>query len=452
MVSELASALPKLTVEAPQAHHLRDVGAEQRGLVGAASAVVFPSSTSEVQEAVAHCYSRGLPMVPRGGGTGLAGGAVPTQGSVVFDLIRMNRTRSFEPELMRMQVEAGARTAAVRSRARENGLIFPPDPGAAEQSTIGGNVATNAGGPHAFGYGATGAWVNQVEAVIANGERIVLGGPNRKGVEGLDLKSLMVGSEGVLGLITAVGLRLAPAPEAALPVAAVFPSEDDGCNAVLHLIASGFPCSVADFADEDAFGPTRESFPADSAPNGFLLLLEVEGEEDEARRRRKELLELLGPSSIFVFAPLELAEIRRTWRWRDEMSLRLTAIHGGKVSDDVTVPVERLFEAITGLREIGARLGLPSASWGHAGDGNLHASLFTDPSDPARVALAHRGAEEVQAMARELGGGLSGEHGIGSFKRDAMQSSTPPGTASLMRGVRAAFDPDGLFNPGKALP
>lgn len=451
MVSELSSALPRVAIEAPQAHHLRDAGAEQRGIVGSASAVVFPSSTAEVQEAVAHCYSRGLPMVPRGGGTGLAGGAVPTEGSVVFDLTRMNKVRSFEPELLRMQVEAGATTAMVRNRARENGLSFPPDPGAAEQSTIGGNVATNAGGPHAFGYGATGNWVNEVEAVIAGGERIVAGGPGRKWVQGLDLKSLLVGSEGVLGIVTAVGLRLAPAPEAALPVAAVYSSEE-GCKAVLELIASGFPISVADFADEDAFGPTRDSFPADAVPPGFLLLLEVEGDERDARRRREELLELLGSGPTFVFAPLESAEIRQIWRWRDDLSLRLTAIHGGKVSEDVAVPVERLFEAIAGLREIGARLGLPSASWGHAGDGNLHASLFADSSDPARVALAEQGAETVMEMALELGGGLSGEHGIGSFKREALEARTPPASASLMRGIRAAFDPAGLFNPGKSLP
>lgn len=451
-MARLSAALPDIAVALPQAHHLRDAGAEQRGQSGAAAAVVTPTTTAEVQSAVACCYSLGLPMVARGGGSGLAGGAVPAAGEVVFDLTGLDRVRSFEPELLRIHVEAGVRTADVRRRARENGLLFPPDPGAAEQSTIGGNVATNAGGPHALRYGATGAWVTEVEAVIAGGERIVVGGTNRKWVEGLDLRSLLVGSEGVLGILTAVRLRLAPAPEAAWPVVAAFPSEEAGCDAVLDLIASGFPCSVLDFATEEAAGPTRDSFPGETPPAGFLLLLEVDGAEAEAMRLRLELLDLLAPLTSWTFAPRDRAEIGALWRWRDDMSLRLTAAHGGKVSEDVTVPVERLGEVLTGLREIGRGLGIETASWGHAGDGNLHAAFFADLADPAQVALARRGGSEILELARELGGALSGEHGIGAFKQRAMAASTAQPLTALMRQVRHAFDPEGLFNPGKALP
>lgn len=452
LLTELVRALPGIVVRSPQAHHLGDAGAAQRGITGSAAAVILPETTEEVQEAVSYCYSRDLPIVPRGGGSGLAGGAVPRGEAVVLDLTGLDRFRSFEPELLRMQVEAGVRTSEVRRRARENGLLFPPDPGAAEQSTIGGNVATNAGGPHAFRHGATGTWVNELEAVIADGERIVVGGPSRKWVEGIDLKNLMVGSEGVLGAITAVRLRLAPAPEVALPVAAVYPSDQAGCAAVVDLVASGAACSVLDFADASAFDPNRESFPGEMPPPGFLLLMEVEGREAEAAGLREELLELLLPAAIWTFAPLDLASIRAIWRWRDDMSLRLAAAHGGKVSEDVVVPVERLGEAIAGLGEIGRRLGLPAASWGHAGDGNLHAALFADPADREQVGLAHRGGEQILEMARGLGGGLSGEHGIGAFKQEAMAAMTPPRLAKLLREVRAAFDPKGLFNPGKALP
>jgi FAD/FMN-containing dehydrogenase len=450
LVAALAAALPGLEVRPPQAHHLRDAGAEQRGVTGTAAAVVTPRTVEQVEEAVAHCYARELPIVPRGGGSGLAGGAVPGPGAVVFDLGGLDRIRSFEPELLRMHVEAGVPTAVVRRRARENGLLFPPDPGAAEQSTIGGNVATNAGGPHAFRYGATGAWVNEIEAVIGGGERIVVGGLNRKWVEGLDLKGLMVGSEGTLGVITAVRLRLAPAPERALPVAAVFPSDREGCAAVLGLIASGAPCSVLDFADADAFEPVRGDLPA-AAPAGFLLLTEVEGGAGEVEAARRDLLELLAEAS-WTFAPDDLAGTRALWRWRDDVSLRLAAVHGGKVSEDIAVPVERLAEALAGLREIGRELGLATAGFGHAGDGNIHAALFADHSDPDRIALARRGGEQVLELARRLGGGLSGEHGIGAFKREAMTATTSPPLAGLMRRVGAAFDPKGLFNPGKALP
>src|SRR3954465_4963736 len=199
----------------PLAEYLRDATIS-RGLRGRAAAVVRPADAEEVRQGVAWCYERGVPIVPRGGGSGLAGGAVPLdERAVVLSLERLTRVRSFEPELWRMNPEAGVLPTHVQRLARENGLWFPPDPGAAEQSQIGGNVATNAGGPHAFRYGQTGAWVTGIEAVVAPGGLVRLGGPVRKDVAGYDLKGLMVGSEGTLGVITAVWLRLIPAPERA---------------------------------------------------------------------------------------------------------------------------------------------------------------------------------------------------------------------------------------------
>jgi FAD/FMN-containing dehydrogenase len=194
---------------------------ESRFLRGEADAVVLPQSAEEAARVVAWCYEHDVAIVPRGGGTGFAGGAVPVEGGVVIALERLTRVRSFDPLLWRINVEAGVRTGELRRIARQSGLMFPPDPGAAEQSQIGGNIATNAGGPHAFKYGVTGNWVTGLEAVVAPGELISIGGPIRKDVAGYDLKSLLVGSEGTLGLITAAWLRLLPAPEAFLP-ASVF--------------------------------------------------------------------------------------------------------------------------------------------------------------------------------------------------------------------------------------
>jgi len=190
----------------PTAQYLADE-TEARGLRGRADAVARPQTAEEAAEVVAWCYAHGVPVVPRGGGTGYAGGAVPLDGGVVVALERLARVRSFEPLLWRMEVEAGVTTADVRRVARESGLLFPPDPGAAEQSQIGGNVATNAGGPHAFKYGVTGAWVTGLEAVVAPGELVRLGGPLRKDVAGYDLTALLVGSEGTLGVLTSVWLR-----------------------------------------------------------------------------------------------------------------------------------------------------------------------------------------------------------------------------------------------------
>src|SRR5881409_1073350 len=206
-------------IAAPTAAYLHDE-TEARGLLGRADAVALPRTAEEVAEVVAWCYARGVPVVPRGGGTGYAAGAVPIGGGVVIALERLARVRSFDPLVWRMEVEAGMTTADVRRVAREGGLLFPPDPGAAEQSQIGGNIATNAGGPHAFKYGVTGAWVTGLEAVVPPGEVVAVGGSARKDVAGYDLKSLLIGSEGTLGVVTAAWLRLLPAPEASLPVAA----------------------------------------------------------------------------------------------------------------------------------------------------------------------------------------------------------------------------------------
>jgi FAD/FMN-containing dehydrogenase len=186
---------------------------ETRGLHGRAEAVCLPSRPEQVAAVVGWCYERGLPIVPRGGGTGYAGGAVPVEGGVVVALERLGRVRSFDPLLWRIEVDAGVRTADLRRVVRENGLVFPPDPGAAEQSQIGGNVATNAGGPHTFKYGVTGAWVTGLEVVLPPSDLVRVGGSMRKDVAGYDVKSVLIGSEGTLGIVTAVWLKLIPAPE-----------------------------------------------------------------------------------------------------------------------------------------------------------------------------------------------------------------------------------------------
>ncbi|HVM69606.1 MAG TPA: FAD-binding oxidoreductase, partial [Gaiellaceae bacterium] len=205
---------------------------ETRALRGRADAVVLPRTAEEVAAVMRLCYERDLPLTARGGGTGYAGGCVPTSGGVVLSTDRLARVRSFDPLQWRMEVEAGVTTAHVRRLARENGLLFPPDPGAAEQSQLGGNIATNAGGPHAFKYGTTGAWVTGVEAVVPPGDVVRFGGPVRKDVAGYDFRGLLVGSEGTLGIVTSVWLRLIPAPEAALPVAAVYPDVAAGAAAI----------------------------------------------------------------------------------------------------------------------------------------------------------------------------------------------------------------------------
>jgi glycolate oxidase subunit GlcD len=423
---------------------------EGSGVRGRPDAVVLPSSPDEVARVVEWCYQREVPIVPRGGGTGYAGGAVPVDGGVVVAMERLDRVLAFDPELWRMRVQAGVVTATVRRLARENGLLFPPDPGAAEQSQVGGNIATNAGGPHAFKYGVTGHWVTGLEAVVPPGELIEVGGPIRKDVAGYDLRGLLIGSEGTLGLITSAWLRLVPAPEATLPMIALYPDESAGCAAILRVLASGLRPATIEYLDAGALAAAGGSLPGGVANGaGFMVLSEADGDIGEAKRVRAELVEALEPDALDVRGPSGRGEVEALWRWRDGVSFAVSARRGAKLSEDIVVPLDRLDEAISGTVEIGRRHELEACSWGHAGDGNLHSTFLLEGSDSGQLARAGAAAEELFALAARLGGSVSGEHGLGWLKRGQLARQWGPGALRLHEEVKDVFDPKGLLNPGK---
>src|SRR5665213_728419 len=307
MRSELSRLLgAEYVLEAPPDSPYNRDCTGRRGVDGRADAVALPGSAQEVADVVRWCYEHDVPIVARGGGTGLVGGAVAIDGGVVCSLERLRRVRELEPGLWRMLPEAGVRTREVQRLARENGLMFAPDPGASEQSQIGGNVATNAGGPHALKYGVTGSWVSGLEVVLAPGELVQLGGWAGKDVAGYDIKSLMVGSEGTLGLITAVRLRLLPAPESAL-VAMVFTrSRADGCAAIEQILGCGVRPSVLDFMDADTLEIVAGGYPGEfPAQAGFALIVEVDGSLQEARAQRAALLDALAGGALAVHEPAD---------------------------------------------------------------------------------------------------------------------------------------------------
>jgi glycolate dehydrogenase FAD-linked subunit len=419
---------------------------EGRGIAGRADAVVLPSTTGEVASVLAWCYEHDVPLVPRGGGTGFAGGAVPLDGGIVLALERLARVRRFDPLLWRMHVEAGVRTAEVRRLARESGLFFPPDPGAAEQSQIGGNIATNAGGPHAFKYGATGAWVTGLEAVVAPGEVVTVGGPARKDVAGYDLKSLLIGSEGTLGVVTAAWLRLLPAPEVTLPLVAFHRDTRSGCAAIERVVGNGLQVAALEFLDGATIAAAGASYPGGiPTGTGFMVIAEADGSADEAARLRDELADVLAEDAVAVQAPVPEA----LWRWREGLAFAVGAIRGGKASEDITVPLDRLAEAIEETIEIGRRHDLAACSWGHAGDGIVHSTFLVSPVDEAELTSSEAATAELFDLAVRLGGTISGEHGVGWVKRGRLAQQWSPKAVELHAQVKRVFDPKGLLNPGK---
>lgn len=429
--------------------YLRDA-TEARGLVGRCEAVVCPSTPEEAAAVVRWCSDRGVPLTPYGGGTGYAGGAV-ADGGLVMSLERLNRVRSLAPELWRAEFEAGVRTRDVQRLALENGLWFPPDPGAAEQSQIGGNVATNAGGPHAFKYGVVGDWVTGLEVVLAPGELVRIGGV-RKDVAGYDLRRLLVGSEGTLGIITAVTLRLIPPPEHRAMVIAFCSSVRAGADCVLAAMSSGAHPSAIEFLDRRAVDITRGACPVEvPAGTSFAVVVEVDGSAEQVRAGTEDLQEAMGEFATATLRAVDPRAIAEVWRWREGIGLAADGALGGKVSEDVGVPVECLAEAVEMTHAIAASHALDTCVWGHAGDGNLHSTFLFDPGDGPARARALAAAHELFGGVALLGGTISGEHGLGRVKNGHLRDQWHPRATALHEQIKAAFDPQGILNPGKKL-
>ncbi len=447
---------PEYVLEVPATSEYNRDLSRRRGVEGLADAVALPGSPEEVRALLAWCYEHDVPITPRGGGTGLTGGAAPVEGGVVCSLERLRAVRELDPSLWRMFPEAGVRTREVQRLAREHGLLFAPDPGAAEQSQIGGNVATNAGGPHAVKYGVTGSWVAGMEVALAPGELVDVGGWAAKDVSGYDLRSLLIGSEGTLGIITAVRLRLLPAPAAALALVLFLDDREEGCAAIAQILGSGLRPSVLDFLEGESVTLLAPSYPGSSGIGGedvpagarFAVIVEVDGSPHEVEAQRRDLLDAVEGLLVRVDEPPDAAAL---WRWRDGVNGVLTGIRGAKVSEDVVFPRERLCEGLERFEQIALAHGLRSCSFGHAGDGNVHATVLVDPAREGELDAADAVGEELFELVVELGGSIAGEHGVGWSKRGRLESQWPRRAVELHEQIKGAFDPKGLLNPGKKL-
>jgi glycolate oxidase len=416
---------------------------------------ISPASTEEVAQVVRIAAREKIPIIARGASSGLAGGTIPESGGIVLNLARMDRILEIDIANVCVVAQAGVVTLHLQQAVEKIGLFYPPDPASSRQSTIGGNVATNAGGPRCLKYGVTRDYVIGLTVVLANGEILRLGGKITKNATGYQLMQLIVGSEGTLGIVTEVILKLAPLPRARVTAVASFPRLTAASQAVSRIMASGILPATLELMDGTTINVVEDFLNAGLPRQAeAMLLLEQDGGDEAAARadvqRMAEICRSLGAADVTVAT--SAAERDRLWAARRAVSPALGRLRPNKLGEDIVVPKTAIPDMIQAVRDIAARYELPIPVFGHAGDGNLHPNILFDLRDPAEVARVEHAARDIFRAAIRFGGTLSGEHGIGTLKREFLAEAQGPLAVELSRAVKRAFDPDGLLNPGKVFP
>jgi glycolate oxidase subunit GlcD len=416
-------------------------------------AVALPASTAEVAALVRVAAQHGLAVVSRGAGSGLAGGSTPSPGALILSLNRMERI-SIDRAQMLARVGAGAVTAEIQRAAEAAGLFYPPDPSSQAASTIGGNIACNAGGPRCLKYGVTADYVLALTAVLADGS-VVSWGDGLAG-QGPDngLAQLLVGCEGTLAVITEATLRLIPLPAARRTTLALFASLDDACSTVEQIMAAGVIPAGLELMDDTTIAAVEAylqiGLPRDA---GAMLLMLADGEPEAVQAESATLAELArrGGASRVQLAS-SAADEANLWKARRAIAPALARIRPNRLGEDISVPLPQIAACVRAIKRAGADYGLPIVVFGHAGDGNLHPNILFDASDPAEAARLWPCAEAVFAAALAVGGTLSGEHGIGTLKRPFMRQAIGAPALAAQRRLKDWLDPAGRLNPGKVLP
>ena len=417
-------------------------------------AVALPRDAAQVQALVRACRQHHVPVVARGRGTNTTGAAVPVAGGVVVSFERMDQVVDVRPGDRCAVVQPGVLNGDLQRALAPHGLFWPPDPTSADYSTVGGNLACNAGGPRAVKYGASRDNVLALAAVTGAGELVRCGAATTKGATGYDLQRLLVGSEGTLALVVEATLRLTPLPHARRLMRALYRDVGAAAAAVARLMAQPVTPSMLEFMDGDCVRLARDVGGAELPGSaGALLMIEADGDEATLAHAVNVLAAAAAGEGLLLIddADDEAGRARR-WAPRKALSPALRTLAPGKINEDVVVPVSRIPALVDGVRGIARDVQLPIVTFGHAGNGNLHVNILYDPADANATARAHAALSRVFALTLSLGGTLSGEHGIGLAKRDFMADAIDASTLALMRQVKSVFDPDGILNPGKLLP
>jgi glycolate oxidase subunit GlcD len=413
--------------------------------------VVFAESTAQVSALMRFASERRIPVTPRGAGVGYVGGCVPLQGGIALSLARMNRVLEINEADGVAVVQPGVITGELQDAVKALGWCYPPDPASLAECSIGGNIATNAGGPRCLKYGVTRHYVLGLEAVLADGTVLRAGGRCHKNKTGFDLIGLFVGSEGMLGIVTEATLRLIPHPPKRSMLSAGFVSFADAAAAVQGVLAEGFLPSAMEISDRFTLEAAR-TFVGDTVPQGDAhLLLELDGQDDTVPMELDAIRRLLnGFGAVSVDVAASDAECAQLWHLRREFSYSLRATGLTKLNEDIVVPRGRLVDLVNFAGQLQQDSGFPVACFGHAGDGNIHVNIMVENyEDPGQQKRSEAALDKLFHYVLSIGGAITGEHGIGIAKQRWFADAVGDGARDVHRRMKAALDPLGILNPGK---
>ncbi len=417
------------------------------GYKGVPDAVVFPETAEDVAKVLSYANERGIPVYPRGAGSGLTGGAAPLEGGIVVSTEKMNRILEVDEDNLGVLTEPGVVTYDLQKEVEKRGLFYPPDPSSYKYSTIGGNIAENAGGPRCVKYGVTKDYVMQLEVVFADGTISNVGSKAVKSVAGYNLKDLIVGSEGTLAFITKAYLKLIPKPEAVRTAMAIFPKVEQAAQAVADMFKAKVIPTACEFLDRNSIVAV-ENYAKIGLPTHAegLLVIEVDGYEavvDDLINRAVQVCKKAGATEIRTAS--DDSEREAIWMARRAVSPAIVQLKPKKINEDVVVPRSRIPELIKGVYKIAEKYDLMVVNFGHAGDGNIHVNFMYEPHEEERV---HRAVREVFEFTISLEGSISGEHGIGWMKKEFLPLEVGE-ALEKMKAVKRALDPNNILNPGK---
>jgi glycolate oxidase len=417
-------------------------------------AVVHPANAEEVSAILRLANRAGFPVFPRGAGSGFTGGALPKAGGIVLVTTRMNRIVRIDTENLIAEVEPGLVTEQLQQAVEKLGLFYPPDPASLKFSTLGGNVAENAGGPRAVKYGTTKDFVMGLEVVLPTGAIIRTGGETYKGVVGYDMTKLLCGSEGTLGIITKIIFKLLPYPDAKKTMLTIFDSIDGAAKAVSSIIGAKIIPTTLEFMDYATLQCVERRFNLGIPPEGrAVLLIEVDGDRDLIEKQANQIHDIIKPLGLVQFrAARDKAESEQFWQVRRLVSPSMRDVNPDKFNEDIVVPRSKVPDVIRRIEKIHQRYDIPIVNYGHAGDGNIHVNIMVDKKLPGMEEKAHQAIRDVFQAALDLGGTMSGEHGTGLSKAPFIDMELTPDQIAAMKAIKHALDPNNILNPGKMFP